>query len=113
MLTKIVNGVTVVMDAAEEAATLAEWAANPPVAPDIVTPEIEIRYSKWNQVMVYMTNELSDPDFQNFVQAVRNQSIDYQNLIDSPIFTWINTTFPTKSYFSTIRQTQLINNLTI
>ncbi len=112
---KMVNGVRVELTDAEQAVLDSTRAAQ---NADSTTVNKRQRYEqrvfnrtdKLIRLMSLMAVRLTDNQFENFVQATRNERADY---IYAPasLVTWFTTTFPPRNYYDADLQTRALNIL--
>lgn len=78
----------------------------------LVEQDLEVRQQKLNDVIIYMRTQLisNNTEFAKFIVDSRVSRDDYANGTDAFI-TWVNNTFPTKTYYTLARKTDLINIL--
>ena len=123
-LTKMVDGVEVQLTPQEEADMLAMWAAQQAIydaaqaqwladAPlRAIEADLLLRKEKLDAVIIYMRKELavSNTEFAKFVVDSRLSRDDYANGTDAFV-TWVNNTFPTKTYYILERKNYILNIL--
>ncbi len=112
---KMVNGVRVELTDAEQAVLDSARAAT--IADSSNTgkrqrfeDQIIKRTDKLTRVMSLMGVRLTANQFENFVQATRNERADYI-YTTTGLITWFNVTFPTRNYYDADLQTRALNIL--